>query len=62
VSDDALGRIVAAMVVVVFLVAQGIAFTNPTRPVPSELYPLTTLAVGYLLGWRLISRNGKNGR
>jgi hypothetical protein len=50
VGDEALARAIALLVVGLFLVAQVVSYLNTKRPVPAELYPLTTMAVGYLLG------------
>lgn len=57
-GDDTIARAIALLVVALFMVAQVISYVNVTRPVPAELYPLTTMAVGYLLGHKFFKGNG----
>lgn len=59
-ADDTLGRIVALFVVAVFIAALVVSYVNPKHPVPPELYPITTLAVGYLLGHRIVTQDDKD--
>lgn len=53
-SDESIARVLALLIVGLFFVGQVFAYINPRRPVPAELYPLVTMAVGYLLGHRLL--------
>lgn len=59
VADERVGRAVALLIVGLFLAAQVISYLDRARPVPAEIYPLTTLAVGYLLGHRFLRGNDK---
>lgn len=58
-GDESLARAIALLVVALFGAAQVIGYLNPHRPVPAELYPLTTMAVGYLLGHKFFKGNGE---
>ncbi len=58
-GDDWLPRAVALFVLAIFGVAAVISFIDPRRPIPPELYPLATVAAGYLLGYRVMKGNGK---
>lgn len=56
-GDDLLARAVALLIVGLFVVAQAISYFDADHPVPAEMYPLVTVAVGYLLGLRLMSND-----
>jgi len=58
VGDEALARAVALAMVGMFLAYHALSFVNPNRPVPAELYPPVSLALGYLLGHRFLRGDG----
>lgn len=53
-GDDALARAVALVMVGLFIAAQIVSYIDRKHPVPAEIYPLTTMAVGYLLGHKFL--------
>lgn len=44
----------ALFVLGLFFVEIVLSIVDPRRPVPAEMYPLATLAFGYLSGYRLV--------